>query len=76
MTYLRLIELRLAAVGIGRTASDVMDDLRHLHSVLLLPGSARKPRRRLETPTKTQAEVLRAFGHYVDKGGVLQPLSR
>jgi len=77
MTYLRLLELRLAAAaGIERTASDVMDDLRHLHSVLLLPGGARKPRRRLETPTKTQAEVLRAFGHYVDKGGVLQPLSR
>ena len=74
MTYLRLIELKLAAAGVTRTAADVMDEMRHLHSVLMLAGGARKPRRRLETPTKTQAEVLRAFGHHVDKGGVLQPL--
>ncbi len=76
MTYLRMIERRLASAGIKRTASDVMDDMEHLHSVLSLAGSARKPRRHLETPTKTQSEVLKAFGHYVDKGGVLQPLPR
>ncbi len=76
MTYLRMIELRLASAGIKRTASDVMDDMHHLHSVLSLAGRARKPLRRLETPTKTQSEVLKAFGHYVDSGGVLQPLTR
>ena len=78
MTYLRLIEIKLAAAGVGRTAADVdvMDDMRHLHSVLLLAGSARKPQRRLETPTKTQAEALKAFGHFVDAGGVLQQLAR
>ena len=76
MTYLRLTQIKLAAAGVGRTAADVMDDMRHLHSVLMLSGDQRKPRRRLETPTKTQAEVLKAFGHYVDKGGVLQPLAR
>jgi len=53
-----------------------MDDMRHLHSVLSLAGRARKPRRRLETPAKTQSEVLKAFGHYVDSDGVLQPLPR
>ena len=76
MTYLRMIELRLKSAGTGRTAKNAMDDMRHLHSVLSLAGRARKPQRRLETPTKTQSEVLKAFGHYVDSGGVLQPLTR
>ncbi len=76
MTYLRMIELRLATADIKRTASDVMDDMRHLHSVLSFAGRARKPLRRLETPTKTQTEVLKAFGHHVDSLGVLQRLTR
>ncbi len=75
MTYLRMIELKLIAAGINRSAEDVMDDMRHLHSVLLLRAGARKPERRMEIPTKTQAEVLSTFGHYVDAGGVLQPMS-
>ncbi|MBW2031828.1 MAG: hypothetical protein JRJ31_22485 [Deltaproteobacteria bacterium] len=53
-----------------------MDDMRHLHSVLTLVKSARKPVRRLETPSKTQAEVLRALGYHVDDSGVLQALIR
>ena len=76
LTYLRRLELRLAAAGIRRTAAKVMDDMGHLHSVLMLPAGARKPRRRLETPTKTQAEVLTAFGWRIDEGGVLQPEPR
>jgi transposase len=72
MTYLRRLELRLQSVGVKRTASSVMDDMRHLHSVLTLTDGRSKPRRRLETPTKTQAEVLSALGHYVDARGVLQ----
>jgi transposase len=75
MTYLRMIELKLIAAGINRSAEDVMDDMRHLHSVLLLRAGARKPERRMEIPTKTQAEVLSTFGHYVDAGGVLQPMN-
>jgi hypothetical protein len=55
------------------TAQDIMDDMRHLHDVLTLTKGTRKPSRRLETPSKTQAEVLSAFGYYVDKSGVLQP---
>jgi transposase len=74
MTYLRRIELRLAARGINRTAEDIMDEMRHLHSVLSLSKGARKPNRRLETPSKTQAEVLSAFGHQIDAGGVLHPI--
>ncbi len=76
MTYLRRIELKLNASGIKRTAEDVMDDMRHFHSVLMLTAGARKPRRCLEIPTKTQAEVLSAFGHYVNDSGVLQPVRR
>jgi transposase len=73
MTYLRRIELKLAAAGINRTAADIMQDMHRLHSVLSIPKGARKPNRRLETPSKTQAEVLTAFGHRVDASGVLQP---
>jgi transposase len=76
LTYLRRLELRLAGVGVNRTATEVMDEMRHLHSVLMLPARARKPRRRLETPTETQAEVLSALGYRVTKGGVLQKLRR
>jgi transposase len=71
MTCLRRIELKLAASGIKRTAEDVMDDMRHLHYVLALRKGSRKPDRRLETLSKTQAEVLSAFGHHVDESGVL-----
>jgi len=76
LTYLRRIELKLSAVGIRRTAEDVMDDMRHLHSVLTISKGSRKLNRRLETPSKTQAEVLSAFGYYVDDGGVLQIIKR
>jgi transposase len=72
MTYLRMLERGLLSNGIKRTASMVMDDMRHLHSVLSLKGGRRKPQRRLENPSKTQAEVLSAFGCRIDKRGVLQ----
>lgn len=71
MTYLRRMELRLNAAGIKRIAEDVMEDMSALHSVLLMREGGRRAERRLETPTKTQAEVLSAFGHGVDAGGVL-----
>jgi transposase len=71
MTYLRRLELKLSAAGVCRTAEDVMDDMQHLHSVLTLNKGSRKPMRRLETPTKTQSEVLKALGHRIDDSGVL-----
>jgi transposase len=76
MTYLRRIELRAAAAGIQRTAADIMEDMQHLHSVLSMKKGSRKPDRRLETPSKTQGEVLSAFGYQVDARGVLQPFTR
>jgi transposase len=75
MTYLRRLELRLSAAGVTRTAEDVMEDMQRLHSVLTLNKGATKPTRRLETPTKTQYEVLTALGHRVDDSGVLQPVA-
>jgi transposase len=76
MTYLRRIELKLAASGIKRTAADIMEEMRRLHQVLSLRKGERKPGRRLETPSKTQAEVLSAFGYRVDASGVLQQTDR
>ncbi len=76
MTYLRRLELKLEAGGLKMTADRVIDQMRHLHSVLMLPAGARKPRRRLETPTQTQREVLRALGWSVNASGVLQELDR
>ena len=72
MTYLRRIELKMAAAGRTRSIEEVMDDMRHLHHVLSARKGSRTPERRLETPSKTQSEVLSAFGYHVDKSGVLQ----
>jgi hypothetical protein len=76
MRYLRRLELRLSAVGVGLSAEDIMEDMQHLHSVLTLERGAIKPARRLETPTKSQSEVLTALGHRVDASGVLQTIAR
>jgi hypothetical protein len=75
MTYLRRLELKLSAAGVGRTAEDVMEQMQHLHSVLTLKRGAIKPIRRLETPTRTQSEVLTAMGQQIDDSGVLQPVA-
>jgi len=74
LTYLRRLELCLERCGIHRTAEDVMKDMRNFHSVLYMFRGERNPKRCLEEPTKTQAEVLHALGYYVDGNGVLQPL--
>lgn len=76
LTYLRRLELRLAAAGRPITASRAMEELRHLHAVITIDKTARKPVRRLETPTETQREVLTALGYAVDASGVLHPLKR
>jgi len=75
LTYLRRLEKRLSEAGVNRTARDVMEDMRHLHSVLSITDRGRTPLRRLEMPSKTQKEVLKALGYKVDKRGVLQPLN-
>jgi len=72
MTYLRRIELKMAAAGQKRSVDEVMNDMRHLHYVLSVKKGSRTPERRLETPSKTQSEVLSAFGYHVDASGVLR----
>lgn len=72
MTYLRRIELKLAATGIWRTAADVMEDMRKLDQILSIKKGERKPRHRLGTPNKTQTEILTVFGHRVVGSGVVQ----
>lgn len=72
LTFLRRIELRMTAAGVKRSIEDIMADMHHLQCVLTVKKGSRKPERRLETPSKTQAEVLSAFGHHVDDGGVLE----
>jgi len=75
MVYLRLIELKAESAGYKRSAEDIMNDMHHLHSVLFISKGG-KPSRRLETPSKTQAEILSVFGYQVDDRGVLQNISR
>ena len=72
MTYLRRIELKMAAVGQKRSVEKIMDEMQHLHYVLSVKKGSRTPERRLETPSKTQSEVLSAFGYHVNESGVLQ----
>jgi len=72
MVYLRRIELKMAAAGHHRSAARIIDDMRHLHYVLRVVKGRRSPERRLETPTKTQREVLSAWGYAIDERGVLQ----
>lgn len=76
MTYLRRIELRMTAAARKRSIEAVMDDMRHLHCVLSVKKGRRTPERRLETPSKTQSEVLSAFGYHIDESGVLQGPAR
>jgi transposase len=76
MTYLRRIELKLQSHGMNRTAEDVMEDMSQLHSIMVIRDGRSEPKRKLEEPTKTQAEVLSVFGYRVDAGGVLQPITQ
>lgn len=75
LTYLRRLENRLNKAGIQRTAASVMEEMKHLHSVLSLDNRRRQPRRTVEVPSKTQREVLLALGHQVDQQGVLRPVA-
>lgn len=74
MTYLRMLENRLAKKDIQRTANDVMTDMQRLHSVLSLRKGTRKPERHPESPSETQSEVLNALGYQVGSDGGLRPV--
>jgi len=78
LTALRLLEIR---VNDSRGESEhlsgrrILEDMSHLHSAWLWYPRRRRPERVLDAPTKTQAEVLRAFGRRIAEGGVLQGLT-
>jgi transposase len=71
LTYLRMLENRLAQAGIPQTASAAMESMRNLHSCLCWYAGKSKPQRMIEEPTENQSTILKAFGHKI-AGGVLQ----
>lgn len=73
LTYLRILENRLAQAGIPQTASAAMESMRNLHSCLCWYAGTSKPRRMIEEPTNDQSGILKAFGYKI-VGGVLQKL--
>jgi len=75
LTYLRRLEIRLRQRGIERSAASVMEEMKHLHSVLSLTDKRRTAQRTLEVPTEPQRAVLSALGHQIDPSGVLRPQS-
>lgn len=80
LTALRILELKIAASGVStrwksQSGRAVLEEMRALHSLLLWYPSKKTAERVVEMPTKTQAEVLRAFGWQVSAGGVLQQAS-
>lgn len=75
----RLIELKIETAGapnkiIKTSGPMVIDDMRRLHSILAWYPSVKAATRMIEEPTKTQSEVLKAFGWKIESGGVLQKL--
>jgi transposase len=69
LSYLRILENKLAEAGIKMTAQRCMETMRTLHSCLCWKG--KKVLRLLEEPSPEQAKILHAFGYEVKKG-VLQ----
>jgi transposase len=74
LVALRLIEATVNANRAGEAISGltIIDQMRQLHSALLLYPGKREAQRVLETPEKTQSEVLTAFGYRITDSGVLQ----
>ena len=78
LTVLRLLEIRVN--GAPRESERlsgrrILEQMSHLNSAWLWYAGKRQPERVLDTPTKTQAEVLRAFGWEIAEGGVLHRLT-
>ncbi len=79
LTVMRLLELRIENAKIETSLGSssgpaIIEEMRNLDAVLLWHPGKRKAERILEDPTKTQIEVLQAFGWTIEQGGVLQKL--
>lgn len=77
LTVLRLIELKIQQANVktplsSNSGKSIMEIMSDLHSVISLYPGKKLPERHLETPTKTQREVLEAFGWTLGDGWVLQ----
>jgi transposase len=75
LSYLRLIEIRMQRAKSKMMAATVMTNMHRLHSCLVWKSKQKTPVRLVEEPTKTQAQILKAFGYTVKTGGVLQKLA-
>jgi transposase len=80
LTVMRLIELKIKASGVITTkgsssGSAIIEEMRALHSIWGWYPRSREPKWYIEAPTKTQADVLKAFGYEIIDGGVLQPIN-
>jgi len=69
---LTAIEIRMQRENIKMSAATVMTNLHRLDSCLVWKPKQKAPMRIIEEPTKTQAQILKAFGYAVKTGGVLQ----
>lgn len=75
LAAMKILEIKVARVGLKMTAPAIMQEMRALHAALVWQKGKRQPHWIIEDPTQTQQLVLKAFGHFVDVSGVLQPLS-
>jgi hypothetical protein len=66
------VEIKLKRAGYPMSAATAMENMHRLHSCLLWSARKGKPTRMIEAPTEIQAQILKAFGHAVTTGGVLQ----
>lgn len=71
MVYFSMFRNTLRAAGISASAEDVLKELRNLRTALYMTRGSKKLHRRLEDVTKTQADVLKAFGYDVKDNWVL-----
>jgi transposase len=74
LCYLRLAEIRLKRANFPVSAATAMENMHRLHSCLLWSAGKGKPTRMIEEPTEIQTRILKAFGHAVAAGGVLQKI--
>ncbi len=72
LSYLRLVEIRLKRAGLSISATRAMENMHHLHSSLMWSATKSKPLRMIEEPTEIQSQILKAFGHAIIDGRVLQ----
>jgi transposase len=72
LAYLRLVELGLKRAGHPMSATKAMENMHGLHSCQLWSGGKGKMVRMIDEPTQIQAQIIKAFGHTVTQGGILQ----